>query len=394
MTKDGSRTRDLPFGKADYGVLELCTGADSRLGQKKFFKGKCEVCRIDERINVTSPFGQKVCSDFSEAYGNQCFVWDSSPCTAGCQFYNLNKKHAKARKQRVEQRFLFECIHEAHLKIGRKVIKSGGQYIKEWPNTCTLWKDERVEQMKAEFGMEDSVVLGCKIGLTGWCPKLKGYYPVHKAWRLSSTSPRIPEAFVGTSTCEHEAHAQVQGGKFTKSTESYTDEMAHRAHRAFKWMHKDARIKTMIQSQINEHVRKIAKEKCLNVSKGEIRIVKYSKSDFDSNSVKTTMATEILNFTRDGKLDSCHDLEGIELDAKHIISCGTSVLIIVKPKAKEESESNDLPNDCTPKEFHEKFLQTLETNVCQCCEARNKQARNRRVSNIRKYNPGKGRNFL
>ena len=123
-------------------------------------------------------------------------LWASLPCTAGSPWQNLNKKHPGAAERMDEHMKLFHSLFDNFEKVAEEVLKRGGDVTFEWPTSCGLWREKKVQNMLQRFSLNAVDFHGCAAGLTS----VKNQLPIKKPWTVMSSSPAVLE-YLGRFQC-------------------------------------------------------------------------------------------------------------------------------------------------------------------------------------------------
>ena len=149
-------------------IIECCTSENSRLGAMKFTKDGCEVDRITIEHDFTTETSLKrsiAAAREAADKGYYLALWGSLPCTAGCPWQLLNKKHKTARKKLAQHMRIFHMLILNFRKLAEVVHGLGGDVHFEWPRACTLWRHPKVVEMLQGLAMNTVDFDGCALNL-------------------------------------------------------------------------------------------------------------------------------------------------------------------------------------------------------------------------------------
>ena len=107
--------------------------------------------------------------------------------------------------------------------IAHHVLRTGGRVAIEWPASCANWHEKRARAFVKAHQLDKARCRGCAVGVVDDVGT-----PMPKPWHIATNDSFLFEAL--SCPCPgpdvHPVHATVQG-KYTKGTESYTDEMVN-----------------------------------------------------------------------------------------------------------------------------------------------------------------------
>ena len=223
--KDGNRP---PPTWPSRRLVEFCCGPDSLLGQPGPCTRGCEVIRLTEKDDVTTPSGLARALEAVEYPG--VFLWASMPCTGGSPWQHINR-HRPGVAAKIDRHWeLARRIWGAFALVAKKALENGGYVAIEWPASCAYWKWPQVRAFVEENGLCSNRIDGCQFNL-----RARNGLPIMKPWRIATNMPSLSEALCGKVCKGPTAHAQHQpcAGSETKRTEAYTPELVSYVHHAF-----------------------------------------------------------------------------------------------------------------------------------------------------------------
>ena len=186
-----NRARTTSTQTGAMAVLEICTEADSTLGQV-ISEAADTVCRytasLDFRTRETLDAALRDVARYPGAH-----VMASIPCTAGSSWQRINIRRGGA-KQRRRIAKLKEDMHLllSNLRIVAQSVRAGGGTISfEWPRYCSLWREDAVQAFIEEFQLQKVDFDGCSVGLTSTLGE-----PLLKPWRILSDNRSLLTALI------------------------------------------------------------------------------------------------------------------------------------------------------------------------------------------------------
>ena len=213
-------------------LIEYCCSPTSKIGANK--TDGCEVLRLTEDIDMTTPNGLRVALDAvdrAKKEGIYVALWASLPCTAGCPWQRLNRKRKSARKKIRQHKIVFNKLMDNFVILAGAVDECNGDIHFEWPANCSLWKDHKVRNLADKHSLNRVTFHGCAAEL-----KAKDGRPIKKPWALMTSSSNMCDAmsiFQCPGAKAHPSHAPCAGSD-TKRTEEYTDVMTKAVHAAIE----------------------------------------------------------------------------------------------------------------------------------------------------------------
>ena len=148
-----------------------------------------------EDCDITTPEGAKRAEQIARENPGALLL-TSLPCTAGCTWWHINVKRpgGKARL-RMHRRILRQML-EAWLPVARAVMESNGCIAWEWPRSCALWRERRIQDIMREFGLAEAFFDGCAFGVKCQSGRNKGL-PIRKPWVMAANCPSLFRNFHG-----------------------------------------------------------------------------------------------------------------------------------------------------------------------------------------------------
>lgn len=170
-------------------IVEFCYGPNSLLGQPIKESDGCNVIRLTEEHDVTTPAGL-VFAKKAVSVGN-CLLWASMPCTGGSPWFNINAKRPGGLRPLRQHVMKFNLIWKAFVSTAKMCLQHGGMICIEWPTNCRYWRLHKVEQFLAAHSLARVNVHGCVLGLAS----LAHGMPIKKPWSLATNCKAVASAF-------------------------------------------------------------------------------------------------------------------------------------------------------------------------------------------------------
>ena len=213
-------------------LVEFCCGKDSKLGQLTNSSRGCEVVRLTQDDDVTTPAGFKTALQSVSKPSGALLLWASIPCTGGSAWQHINKRHSNGRLLIKKHKLLFRSIWAAFIVVAERCWLAGGHLAIEWPRGCSYWHEPDVVAFMKKYDMKLCKFSGCALGLVS----VRNGLPIRKPWTVATTCSQLREG-LGRFECPgteiHPVHQPCEG-RDTKLTESYTDHMVKIVHDAFR----------------------------------------------------------------------------------------------------------------------------------------------------------------
>ena len=121
-----------------------------------------------------------------EAPEGTAVLWSSMPCTAGCPWYHVNKRHASARLKHEEQVTTFHKLAANFQKLSDICRVRRHIVCHEWPKDCALWPDSVIQGVISDLALHPVDVKGCRVGLRS----ASGIF-MAKTWRVVTNCPEL-----------------------------------------------------------------------------------------------------------------------------------------------------------------------------------------------------------
>ena len=211
-------------------IVEYCCGPQSRIGN--LAPSDCEVIRLTADDDMTSATGLAKAVAAVSQPGIPVLLFASMPCTGGSPYVNLNwHLGPKTRSKIRAHRALFRRLWINFVVVADACMTNGGRIAIEWPRRCSYWKVNYVVSFLKRYALQPTIFDGCAYGLVSQVKASLGR-PIRKAWCIASNC----EAFGRLCRhCDHQKgeHVRLQGAD-TKSSESYTDELATAIHACWR----------------------------------------------------------------------------------------------------------------------------------------------------------------
>ena len=217
---------------ADRTLIEFCCSHSSKASDERYRDGgRCRRIRLTIDEDMRTPEGLEYAMAIVRRCSSNVLLWGSLPCTAGCPWQRLNRRHKGGRRKIAKHRRDFKKLFSNFYTLALEVRKRGGKVAMEWPTGCSLWNEPTVQAMLAELGLEPVHFHGCTLGLVG-----RNGGMIKKPWTIQTDCIEIRDEFSDRycpgRSC-HPFHEPCAGGN-TKNTELYTWEFTDRLHKGFK----------------------------------------------------------------------------------------------------------------------------------------------------------------
>ena len=211
-------------------LIEICCSDSSRLGDERFRSKFSRCIRITEADDFTSEQGlRKVLSAISDPEAGRVTIWSATPCTWGSAARTRNKSTQIDYVDRSTKLFDdFVRLLQNELIAFQVCVLSGGDIVKEWPDTNYQWKIKPVFTALGLFNLVPIRFNGCAIGLQD----AEGR-PYKKPWCLMTTVPQIVSAFHDKRcSCPPGTIHPELCGDAARDSSHYTDYMCNLVHSA------------------------------------------------------------------------------------------------------------------------------------------------------------------
>ena len=170
---------------SDRYLIECCTSEESRLGAIRYTEDGCKVDRITIKHDFTTEASLKKSIEAAKRAAEEGYylaLWGSLPCTAGCPWQHLNKRHRTARKKIAQHMVIFRKLITNFHVLAATVHELGGDVHFEWPKGCTLWRHPQVTKMVHSLAMNTVNFDGCALNMRSSRGGL-----IRKPWTLATT---------------------------------------------------------------------------------------------------------------------------------------------------------------------------------------------------------------
>ena len=199
--------------KSGYGRLyEFCCSENSNMGLLSESLGV-------QHVRLTKASGDMLNTDhvnqllqqLAESEGVD--LWGSLPCTPWTKWNAMNCKRLGAKfQEKLRARQAESCrLLRVFLAAARIVLRNHGRVHFEWPDSCSGWNLDELQQFIAEHGLHTAVCHGCAFGL-----------PHRKPWRIVTSCERLAVA-LDAKRCMHPRdykHVPIEG-QYTANSAMY-----------------------------------------------------------------------------------------------------------------------------------------------------------------------------
>ena len=209
-------------------LIEICCGEDSAIGRIRNGITNLLVIRVTQRHDFT--LRSTADTIMSCVRNSRCHLWNSSPCTAGCQFNlpngpNWNKGPDTQRVIDTHWK-VHKHMWREWKRVAAHAQKRGASLTFEWAWTSSLHRMEHVQKFVTKNHMTKHKVSGCAFGLTSIATRTRGR-PLCKAWGVwtnnESLNIALETRFVRCSGCKPKTAVE---GLDTAHSGSYPDPLA------------------------------------------------------------------------------------------------------------------------------------------------------------------------
>ena len=97
--------------------------------------------------------------------GKGIFLWASMPCTGGSPWQHINALRARCRRKIAEHRENHLKIWKSFEVVAEQVVKEGNLLAREWPNSCSYWREPHVRSFIERCGLKFAQFDGCAFGM-------------------------------------------------------------------------------------------------------------------------------------------------------------------------------------------------------------------------------------
>ena len=217
---------------AKWTIILLCTEPNSRMHRHNPFPGECKIVEITKEDDFTSESGYNKVVEALR--GPNVVLFASLPCTGGCPWQLVNRKHPGCRRLLEKHHRLFDMLFGNLLRLTREFAPRGTiPIIFEWPRPCRYWKLPKVEQFIEDNDLVKSRFDGCVFGLRSILRGEEHKY-LRKPWCIATNIPEVYSALDGVlcpGVDESHQHG-TSGGKNTRHTQGYTEALVITIHQA------------------------------------------------------------------------------------------------------------------------------------------------------------------
>ena len=201
--------------------MEYCCDDDSEL-VREALRRKIRGKRITRSsANMATPQGAKIIDQLIAEDG-PCVLWGSLPCTdwTAWQNYNMWALGPKFRAELKARRALSRKYLAAWIERAEANMAQGGLIGFEWPDNCTGWQLQELQDFIARHNLFTVKIDGCTLEVHD-----KMGNAIKKRWRIITNSAAVVD-MLEQCKCDH-SHTHVPcAGAATNQTGHYTEFMA------------------------------------------------------------------------------------------------------------------------------------------------------------------------
>ena len=138
----------------------------------------------------------------------------SIPCTPWTAWQRINLRTARpeTRERILSDRHASLEYVKTFVRLGRATLSRGGSVSFEWPRHCEGWKEEVVQDMMRDLGLEPIDIDGCAVGV-----RSKSGEPILKPWGIAVSSQHMNRALDGLLCQGGHEHVPCSGGETARS---------------------------------------------------------------------------------------------------------------------------------------------------------------------------------